>query len=92
MDYWEIPPHVRVGLVLAFAIAISFCVVEYIVLSRGGSLAGTIRIESFTLCQANNTGGTPQPLPSLILKPTTVVHACGYLAIEFVLHLRSDEE
>jgi hypothetical protein len=34
MDYWEIPPRVRVGLMLAFAIAISFCVVEFIRLYR----------------------------------------------------------
>ncbi len=84
MDYGEIPPRMRVGLVLAFAIAISFCVVEYIVLSRGGSLAGTIHINNFTLCQGEKADGTPQPLPSLILKPTNIVHACGYLDVSLI--------
>ena len=68
-------------LVLALAIVISFCIMEFIALSRGGSLAGIIRINNLTLCQAEKADGTPQPLTSLVLNPTTVVHACGYLEV-----------
>ena len=69
---------------LALATVISFGIMEIIALSRGGSLAGTIRINNFTLCQGENADGTPQPLTSLILKPTTVVHACGYLEVSLI--------
>jgi hypothetical protein len=71
-------------LMLVIAIVISFGIAEIIVLSRGGSLAGTIRINNFTLCQGEKADGTLQPLTSLILKPTTVVHPCGYLEVSLI--------
>jgi hypothetical protein len=71
-------------LMLVLAIVISFGVMEIIALSRGGSLAGTIRIENFTLCQGEKADRTPQPLTSLIIRPTTVVHACGYVEVSLI--------
>ena len=71
-------------LMLVIAIVISFGIAEIIALSRGGSLAGTIRINNFTLCQGEKADGTPQPLTSLILKPTTVVYPCGYLEVSLI--------
>jgi hypothetical protein len=84
MDYWEMSRRTWIILMLVLAIVISFCIVEFIALSRGGSLAGTIRINNFTLCRGEKADGTPQPLTSLILKPTTVVHACGYLEVSLI--------
>lgn len=71
----------RFRLILAFAIVVSFSILLVLVSARGGSLSGVMGIKNFTLCQADITGGAPRPLASLILSPTTVVHACGYLDV-----------
>jgi len=66
---------------LGLAIVVSFSVLLVLMSARGGSLAGAIRIKDFTLCQGDIAGGKPEPLSSLVLSPTRVIYACGYLEI-----------
>lgn len=81
MDYWEMSLRVRFRLILAFAIVVFIGIAFVLAETRGGSLSGVMGIKNFTLCQADSAGGTPRPLASLILSPTTVVHACGYVDV-----------
>jgi len=83
--------RVRISLILAFAIVVVVCwgssfvvvnTISRLLLEDRICIAGKIRIENFTLCQMNYMGGTPQPLSSLILTPTTAVTACGYLNVD----------
>ena len=73
--------RVRIRLMLGFGIVIGFSVLLILMITRSGSLAGGIRIESFALCQGDIADGKPVPLKSLILSPTQVIYACGYLEI-----------
>lgn len=63
------------------AAAVSLSILCSLIIERGGILADPTRVEDFSLCQADIVGGKPQPLTSLILTPTSVIYACGYLEI-----------
>lgn len=69
-------------LMLGLAIVVSSGILLTLVIARGGSLTGAIRVKEFSLCQATTAGGRPQPLSSLVLTPTTIIYACGYLETE----------
>jgi|WetSurMetagenome_2_1015567.scaffolds.fasta_scaffold99156_2 hypothetical protein len=73
--------QMQIRLMLAFFIVIFLGISLVMMIARGGSLSGVMGIRNFTLCQAGYAGGTPRPLASLILSPTTVVYACGYLDV-----------
>jgi hypothetical protein len=38
-----------------------------------------IQVRDFTLCQSDAINGKSAPLDTLVLTPTTVIYACGYL-------------
>jgi hypothetical protein len=71
----------RIGLMLGFALVIAFGVLLILVSARGSSLAGGIHIKDFTLCQGDVADGKLEPLNSLVLSPTMMIYACGYLEI-----------
>jgi hypothetical protein len=49
--------------------------------ARGGPLSGVVQIKDLTLCQRDVVDGKPEPLNSLVISPTRVIYACGYLEI-----------
>jgi hypothetical protein len=73
--------QMRIRLVLALSIVVFFSILLAIVIARGGTLSGVNGIKDFTLCQADNAGEIPRPLGAIVLTPTTVIHACGYLDV-----------
>jgi hypothetical protein len=81
---FEMSDRTRVRLILACTIVVFFSIMLVLMGTRGGSLAGVIRIKNFTLCQVDNANGAPRPLTSLIFTPTTVIHACGYLEVSLI--------
>jgi hypothetical protein len=77
MDFSAIPRPIRFA--LGFAIAVLFVMIW--ICALGSPQFFPTHVRDFTLCQANSTTATPSPLSSLVLTPTSVVYACGYLEV-----------
>ncbi len=67
---------------LLIAIGLLMAIMCVLIILTGGAPFGTMRVKDFTLCEADLRDGKPQPLNSLVLKPTNVVYGCGYMTVE----------
>jgi hypothetical protein len=73
------PKSMRVlKFVLGLALA-SLAIVLIWTLTHYENFSYGILVRDFTLCQADTIDGKPKPLDTLVLTPTTVIYACGYL-------------